>query len=303
MAMPFERAAGGRQDLAFDGAVPIFVNREIILDFLRGLEVPGADNQLEKFLRRVLSCNEVTAALRVNTLWKYIFSEPARWLAGKAGALNDWSIDSSSRVLDLIEEAMVKVAADGHTLLDPSFDPFAAIAAEQPAFADWRTELMQRKRKTPDGTQYAYNERALSEARSPAGAGNAQATERAVKLAEEMANAALVAMRDPRRAICSLLTSQGGEFSVGKDPTKHAATVGAHVTNDRVESNFGCIDMLMRMYRCAAPPRSPLPTLPLLPPLSARACRICLQRLRSPPWRALSPVLNAPSQRLPPSSQ
>eukprot|EP00966_Prymnesium_polylepis_P095427 2210409-Prymnesium_polylepis.1 len=69
MAMPFERAAGGRQDLAFDGAVPIFVNREIILDFLRGLEVPGADNQLEKFLRRVLSCNEVTAALRVNTLW------------------------------------------------------------------------------------------------------------------------------------------------------------------------------------------------------------------------------------------
>jgi hypothetical protein len=66
-----------------------------------------------------------------------------------------------------------------------------------------------------------------------------------------MANAALTAMRDPRRAISSLLTSQDGEFSVGKDPTVHQATVGAHVTTDRVESNFGCVDILMRMFRYA----------------------------------------------------
>eukprot|EP00966_Prymnesium_polylepis_P172813 3996746-Prymnesium_polylepis.1 len=118
-----------------------------------------------------------------------------------------------------------------------------------------------------------------------------------------MANGALAAMRDPRRAISSLLTSQEGEFAAGKDPSVHKATVGAHVTTDRVESNFGCIDILMRMFRCAAPPRSPLPTLPPLPPLPAPPCRIFSQRLRSPPWRALSPVLTAPSQRLPPSSQ
>ena len=70
-------------------------------------------------------------------------------------------------------------------------------------------------------------------------------------LAQEMANAALVAMRDPRRAICSLLTSQEGEFAIGKDESKHTATAGAHVTNCRVESNFGCIDTLMRMFRYA----------------------------------------------------
>ena len=103
-----------------------------VLEFLRGLMVPGADNQLEKFLLRVLSCNEMTAALRVNTLWHYIFSRPARFLAGSSRKLHNWSIDSSSRVMDLIEKAMVEVAADGHTLLDPSFDPFASIAAEQP---------------------------------------------------------------------------------------------------------------------------------------------------------------------------
>ena len=68
-------------------------------------------------------------------------------------------------------------------------------------------------------------------------------------LAEKMANGALTAMRDPRRAIASLLTSQDGDHAIGKDASVHAATVGAHVTTDRVESNFGCVDILMRMYR------------------------------------------------------
>ena len=93
-------------------------------------------------------------------------------------------------------------------------------------------------------------------------------------LAEKMANGALTAMRDPRRAISSLLTSQEGECAVGKDPSVHKATVGAHVTTDRVESNFGFIDILMRMFRCAAPQRSPLPTLSPLRPLPAHPSRI-----------------------------
>ena len=243
--MPFACANGSRQDIAFDGAVPIFVNRKIILEFLKSLIVPGADNKLENFLWRVLSCNEMTALLRVNTLWKYVFSEPARWLAGKGSVLKDWSIDKASGVLDLIEQAMVKVAADGHTLLDPSFDPFSSIADEQPAFRDWRS----RKMLASDGADSDIHRATLSEARSPAGKGNSQATQRVVALAERMANAALTAMRDPRRAICSLLTSQEGEFAIGTDESKHAATAGAHVTNCRVESNFGCMDILMRMFR------------------------------------------------------
>ena len=251
MFMPFERANGGRQDLIFDGSVPIFVNRKMVLEFLRSLIVPGADNQLEKFLWRVMSCNEMTALLRVNTLWKYIFSEPTRWLAGKSNELDKWSIDSSSRVLDLTEEMMVAVANDGHTLLDPSFDPFASIAEEQPAFKKWREEQQLRTTKAADGTRYCIHRCALSEARSPAGKGNADATEMVVELAEIMANAALVAMRDPKRAIASLLTSQGGELAAGKDAKRAKNTIGAHVTNDRVESNFGSMDSLMRMYRYA----------------------------------------------------
>ena len=213
MFMAFERAAGNRQDLAFEGAVPILVNRKLALEFLKQLVfTPGADNTLEKFLWRVLSCNEMTAQLRVNTLWHYTFSQPARYLAGKSCKLKDWSIDSSSAVMDLVEKAMVQIAADGHTILDPNFDPFSSIAAEQPVFDKWRKDLLLRTVQAADGTEYFIHQRALSEARNPEGEGEGQTmaeqTEYVVKLAEAMANAALVAMRDPRRAICGLLLSQ-----------------------------------------------------------------------------------------------
>ena len=162
----FECAKGARQDIVFNGTVPIFVNRRIILKFLKSLEA-CSDNRLAKFLSRTLSCNEITASLRVNTLWKYVFSEPARWLSGKAETLKDWSIDSSSQVMDEIEKAMVAVAADGHTLLDPSFDPFQSIAAKQPALSTWRKELMARTMKAPDGSEHFVHKDALAEARSP----------------------------------------------------------------------------------------------------------------------------------------
>eukprot|EP00966_Prymnesium_polylepis_P009910 228644-Prymnesium_polylepis.1 len=79
--------------------------------------------------------------------------------------------------MDLIEQAMIKVAADGHTLLDPSFDPFESIAEKQPAFRKWREEHMADTVKAKDGKDYPLHQLALSEARSPQGAGNAQATE------------------------------------------------------------------------------------------------------------------------------
>jgi hypothetical protein len=171
MWMPIERAHGSRQDLAFDGAVPIFMNRKIILEFLHGLvSVPGSDNLLEKFLWRVLKCNEMVALLRVCTLFKYILAEPMRWLAGSGSKkLKDWSIVSSSEVLDFTEAALVAIAADGHSLLDPSLDPFATIAAKQPSFKSWREGYAAHTAKAPDGTAYRVHERALAEARSPAG--------------------------------------------------------------------------------------------------------------------------------------
>ena len=73
-----------------------------------------------------------------------LVSGPMRWLTGCSTALHDWGLDNSNEVLDLVYDAMVKVAADGHTLLDPSFDPLESIAAKQPSFAKWRSERLLR---------------------------------------------------------------------------------------------------------------------------------------------------------------
>ena len=213
--------------------------------------VPGADNKLETFLWRALSCNEMVAHLRVCTLFKIIISEPMRWLSGKASkSLTDWSVVSSSEVLELAEAAFKAIAADGHSLLDPSLDPFAAVAAKQPLFAAWRAAEEEKTIKAFDGTEHRYS-RVIAEARSPAGAGNALATEMVVELAEQMANAALDVMHSTRRAIADKLTSQDGINAPGKSAAVHAATKTAHVINDLVESNFGSLDIVMRTCTAA----------------------------------------------------
>ena len=49
--MLLERANGSRQDLAFDGAVPIYMDRPVLLDYLHPIVVcPGHENILEDAL-------------------------------------------------------------------------------------------------------------------------------------------------------------------------------------------------------------------------------------------------------------
>ena len=82
---------------------------------------------------------------------------------------------------------MVAIAANGRTLLDPTFDPFAAIAAKQPLFAKRRLEQMLQKVKSPDeSAEFCVHAEALAEARIPVGQGNAQATRTLVALVEQV---------------------------------------------------------------------------------------------------------------------
>ena len=197
--LPLENAAGSRQDMALDGAVPLYMNRTVILDFMRGLvDIKGANNQLEKFLWRTLACNEIVALLRTCTLWQTILTEPMRWLTGKSTELDGWSLASSNELLDVVYDVMEKVAADGNALFDLTLDPYAAIAAKQPKFAERRAKQMQAKVTAPDGTEHFSYTRTLDEARSPTTPGNVQSTPMAVELAQRMATGALVAT-DARR--------------------------------------------------------------------------------------------------------
>ena len=104
--------------------------------------------------------------------------------------------------------------------------------------------------KAPDGTSHLVHAHILAEARDPDGLGNAQATPMTIELAQKMAEAALVAMHDTRRAIAEKLTSQSGASAAPEVRRRvHKATIGAHVMNDHVESNFGSYDYIGHIFR------------------------------------------------------
>ena len=64
-----------------------------------------------------------------------------------------------------------------------------------------------------------------------------------------MAMAALEVFHDSNRAIADKLSSQDGANSWANRGDRHKASIGAHVSNDLVESNFGCVKYVMRAFR------------------------------------------------------
>ena len=242
----FQRALGNRQDLKFDGCVPILLNRLVILEFLRGyLDCPkSANNKLDKSIYTILKCNEFVALLRANSLWKYIFSEPFRWLSGKTAKLEDWSLVKMSGVLDQIEKAMQRVVADPQVALDPEFDIFEQTAAELPEFDAWRDELFATTVMAPDGkTPHRVVEEVLRRARTPApGSGEHQATELTLKIIRAQAERALEKLHDQRLALADKLESQGGKNSLSANAHLHERLKGIAGTNDSSENKFASAD-------------------------------------------------------------
>lgn len=225
MFIPFERALGNRQDLKFDGCVALFWNRLICIEFLRGyIDCKTSAQILDKSLYTRLKSVEFIALLRANVLWKFAFSEPFRWLAGKSAKLDDWSLFKMSEVLALVEKAMQEVVADPARLLDPSFDIFASVAAEQPQFAEWRQEQREKTVSAADGTKYRVVEEVLGRARAPqSGTGEQLATPMVLELIKAQAQAALDKMHDPRVALADKLESQV-RISTAQPPTPKPPT-------------------------------------------------------------------------------
>jgi hypothetical protein len=142
-------------------------NRVLVCEFLRELVfTPGHSNILEDFLWPSLSCVEMVALTRVLTLFD---SQPLRWLCGKGAELRDWSVYKAAGALDLVEQLLIKVAADGAALFDPELGPFGTIAAEQPLFKKWCDELSAETITAPNGkTQHQWFKLVLAEARTRA---------------------------------------------------------------------------------------------------------------------------------------
>ena len=125
---------------------------------MRGFkDCPKQGGILDKSIYTRLRSNEFVALLRVNVLWRFVFSEPFRWLAGKTAKLEGWSLFKMCVVLKLVEDLMIEIIANPARLLDPALDPFAPVARELLAFAEWREEQLKVVAHADDGTEYFIN--------------------------------------------------------------------------------------------------------------------------------------------------
>ena len=198
-----------------------------------------------------MRCNHFVALLRANTLWKFAFSEPFRWLSGKTGKLADWSLIKMSGVLDEIERGMARVVEDPQLLFDPKFDMFEKTAAELPQFDAWRDELLATTVKAFDGvTEHRVIEMVLQRARSPeTGSGEEQATLMTLRIIKAQAERGLEKIHDDRLALADKLESTDGKNSLAKNADLHEKLVGIDGTNDSSENKFAIADRYMRFFR------------------------------------------------------
>lgn len=245
-----ERADGGRQDLDYDAAVPMYVNRKYFVEFLHNRVFEKKhSNILEDFLYVTFRSLQYVAMVRANAIIDVLISRPLRWLSGKSSQLQNWSPFLMGEALDLVEQLFLRAQHDGSLFLDPNLDLFKPIADKQPAFAQWRTYTFeQEKILAPDGqTPHLIWKMVRDELLAPTDATNALTRTKTIEYLEVQCVAGLQKMHDPRLALRDKLSSVDGAHCVASSKEAHDDTIGVHATNDVLaESVFGTFDMILR---------------------------------------------------------
>lgn len=207
MHCPHSRA----QDLDYDAAVPMYVDRKYFVEYLHArVYAPGHSNILEDFLYVTFRSTQYGAMTRANAIVDLLVSRPMRWLSGKSACLQQWSPISMSRVLDIVEQSFVKAQHDGSLFFDPDLDLFQDIANEQPLFAEWRTYTFTKDFVCSPGksVKHLVYKLALAEALQPVDATNAATQAKTTEYLEVQCAAALRKLHDPKLALRDKLTSQ-----------------------------------------------------------------------------------------------
>lgn len=247
-----ERADGGRQDLDFDAAVPIYIMRKYFVEYLHELVfLLKHSNVLEDFLYVIFRSTQYVAMSRANAIVDLLISRPMRWLSGKSSSLQNWSPYSMGEALDLVEQFFLQAQHDGSLFFDPELDIFKPIADKQPLFQEWRRYSMQDETVlSPNGkTKHKVWKLARDELLVPSDETNVRTRLKTVEYLEVQCRAALRKMQDPKLALRDKLSSADGSNSVGNTGQAHLDTKGIHATNCVLaESVFGTFDMVLRRF-------------------------------------------------------
>lgn len=113
------------QDLDYDAAVPLYVNRKLFVEFLHERVFQREhSNILEDFLY-VTFCSlpQFAAMAQANAITDFLISRPLRWRSGKSCKLTNWLTPRCmGESLDLVEHLFMQTQHDGKLLMDDSLD-------------------------------------------------------------------------------------------------------------------------------------------------------------------------------------
>jgi hypothetical protein len=250
--MHLERAEGGRQDLAYDAAVPMYINRKYMVEFLHErLDIAGHTNVLEDFLYIAHTKDEFIAMTRANAIIDLLIARPMRWMAGNSCKMENWSPFSMGPVLDTVEELFERVARDGSVMLDPNLDVFKDVASTQPAYRDFLKYMYEEDTVlSPDcKTRFPQYRLARDELLSPADESNQRTRALTIQYLQVQAAAAITKLHDTRTVLPEYLTSQDGAKCWAKVAQAHADTKGTEASNDKFsESVFGVFDRMLKVF-------------------------------------------------------
>jgi hypothetical protein len=248
--------SGARQDAAFEGSGPAYMNRVVWVEFLdERLRTPGADNILQENLFVLLTSVAMVASMRVHAILLLALVQPHRWLAGNTHKLAayGWSERSMGRALDILEVAMDKVVADGTLFLDEAFmmGIFSPLADELPPLKDYLKYMYDEKAMALVGssiTDHQYG-KLRAELFHPTDVDNIASTEISIELGQLAVTEIVSEFRDPKKATVRHLSSAEGMLSWGAvSDEEHKALKGKMAVNDPAESIFGAATREISTY-------------------------------------------------------
>lgn len=206
------------QDLDFDAAIPLYIDRPYFIQYLHGIVFgPDHSNILEDFLFVTLRSTQYVAMTRANAIIDLLVSRPLRWLAGKSSQLSEWSAYAMGEALDLVEQLFERAQHDGSLFLDRSLDLFKPISDKQPLFAAWQQDTFERDHiLAPDGrTRHLRFKLVRDELLDPIDPSNVATRLKTIEYLEVQCRAALKKMHDPNLALRDKLSSCNGANSIG----------------------------------------------------------------------------------------